>query len=247
MAANAALEIKVPKLDAAKRDTVSDDEARDLLIGASRLPNKRRAAMAKAVLSMLLYAALRRQELLDLRLPDINFADGSVVVRSGKGQKARTVWPNHDALVAVREWLRLRLDAKEDWLWPVDRSRPMGFNGIRVLVEEVKTVSGLSDHHNIHPHAMRRGCATRLMVQGTDIRSIQGFLGHSCLETTAICLASNQQRLKQISHLGGLHQGPVNPAAQRPKEEAPRPHTRSSDHSAARRTSYRQDKRGSPP
>ena len=208
---NPATGIKIPKLDAANRPTVSDEEAVALLIGAERLPNKRRSAMAKAVVSVLLYTALRRAELVALRLGDVDFKEGSINVRSGKGEKQRTVWPTHETFVALREWLLLRPKAKEDWLWATDVSRPMHFNGLRALVEEVKTVAGLASHDNIKPHAMRRGCATRLMNQGADIRSIQGFLGHSDLATTAVYLASDQQRLKQLSQFGSLSPGQAEP------------------------------------
>ena len=201
---NPALVVKLPRLDAAKRNVTSDDEVRALLTAAERLPNLRRSALAKAMLSVLVYGALRRQELLDMRIADINLKDGSVTIRSGKGQKPRIVWPHRECLIALREWLAVRPKAEQDWLWPFDKTRRFHYNGLRSILEEVKAVAGLRDHSNIHPHSLRRNCATRLMQQGADLRSIQQFLGHAELTTTAVYLATDEQRLRQMSKLGSL-------------------------------------------
>ena len=72
VAANPATEVSTPKLDAARRDPVSDDELRDILAACERIANPQRAALARAILSVFAYAGLRRQECLSLRLDDVS-------------------------------------------------------------------------------------------------------------------------------------------------------------------------------
>lgn len=196
--------IALPKKDAAHRLLVSDDEVAQLLLACVRQSDERQIALSRAVLSVLVYAGLRRQELLDLKLDDIRGSDGGIVVRSGKGGKSRTVYPCRECCNAVQDWIAVRGTYPHDWLWARDGSRRIGDEGLASLLETVKATAGLAGHDNIKPHSLRHNCATRLMRNGADLRSIQAFLGHSQLETTAVYLHTDSERLRFISHLGSL-------------------------------------------
>jgi len=205
LAENPVRSVTMPKLDAARRELVSDDEVRALLTACERLADPVKAARARGMFAVLCYAALRRQELLDLKLDDVHLKERCVVVRQGKGKKARTVYPHSDCLDALRQWLALRpRDCKHDWLWAFDRNRRIHDRGLNTLLAEVKAIAGLADHTNILPHSLRHNCATRYLRAGADIRAIQAMLGHSQLETTAIYLHTDEARQREISNLGGL-------------------------------------------
>jgi site-specific recombinase XerD len=77
-------------------------------------------------------------------------------------------------------------------------------NGLHNLIEALKATAGLRDHANILPHSLRHACATRLMRNGADIRSIQAFLGHSQMTTTAQYLHTDEERLRDISELASM-------------------------------------------
>jgi site-specific recombinase XerD len=211
--------IALPKKDAAHRLLVSDEEVRQLLMACERQPNEREIALSRAIVSVLVYAGLRRQELLDLKLGDFREADGGVVVRSGKGNKSRTVYPCCECCNAVQEWIVVRGKCAHDWIWARDASRRIGDEGLASLLETVKATAGLAGHDNIKPHSLRHNCATRLMRNGADLRSIQTFLGHSQLETTAVYLHTDTERLRQISQLGSLKTG-QQPSLQGVQEKA---------------------------
>ena len=212
--------IKTPKLDAPKRDVVQDDEVRQLLAAAQRIHPPYRAALAHGLLSVLCYGGLRRQELLDLRVDDILLGDGAIVVREGKGRKRRVVYPHADCMAAIRRWLVFRpADCKHDYLFVHDKGRRVHQMGIVSIMRQVKACAGLSESDNIHPHSIRRNCATRIMRCGGNIRDIQAFLGHANLETTAIYLSTDEEQLRKISTLGGLGEGQTTPA----KGETPKP------------------------
>jgi integrase/recombinase XerC len=66
------------------------DEAVDALLRATRLePDSRLRLRDEALLALLVYAGVRIQEACDVQLRDLDLASGTLVVRSGKGGKAR--------------------------------------------------------------------------------------------------------------------------------------------------------------
>jgi site-specific recombinase XerD len=153
---------------------------------------------------VLCFAGLRRAECLALKLDDVNLAKSCIIVRQGKGQKSRTVYPYAACMEALREWLALRPQANHDYLFPFDKKRRICNQGLARLLEDIKAIAGLADHDNVKPHSLRHNCATRLLRNGADMRTIQAFLGHSHLSTTSIYLHTDETRLREVASLGGL-------------------------------------------
>ena len=212
LTSNPALEVSTPKLDAPRRQPVSDDELRDLLAACDRIANLQRAALARAILSVFAYGGLRREECLSLRLNDVNFDLKCLIVRQGKGKKSRTIYPHPDCLKALREWLRVRpKNCTHDWLFAYQTNRRLHHLGLRTLLEEVKAISGHRSAVHIQPHAIRHNFASRLMRKGADLQSIQDLLGHASIATTAVYLHGDEARLREVAHLGSLE--PSGPTA----------------------------------
>lgn len=202
---NPAKALTMPKKDAAKRLLVTDEEVSALLQACERQKDPRQVALSRAMLSVLVYAGLRREELLTLRVSDVQFDDKSILVRSGKGSKSRTVYPHPDCLTALREWLAIRpKDCTHDFLWARDRSRRIYDEGAMSILETVKAIAGLADHANIKFHGLRHNFASRLLSNGADIRSIQAALGHAQLTTTAIYLHLTEHQARQTAVFAAL-------------------------------------------
>jgi site-specific recombinase XerD len=231
--------VSMPRKDAAGRLTISDDEIRLLLEAVERDRNPKRLAQRRAVLYVGIYGALRRAEMTDLRVDDIDVSRRSVLVRSGKGAKSRVVFLPDAAIAALREWITLRGKCLHPYLFSTDRRRRMHFNGIAALLEEIKMVAGLADHDNIKWHSIRHWRATDLLRAGADLKTISTVLGHSSLQTTSIYLHSDEQQARIAADLSCLNQQTQEepkpqPAAERPTlrvvgtrgEERERPRSR---------------------
>jgi integrase/recombinase XerC len=104
--------VTLPKLDAAERRLVDDDDLQKLLEAAGRQLSVFRCTRDRGMLAVLIYCGLRRQELLDLRLTDLNLETRSLLVQQGKGKKSRVVPLCQEAIPPLREWLAMRARLK---------------------------------------------------------------------------------------------------------------------------------------
>src|SRR5262249_20326770 len=97
------------------------------------------------------------------------------------------------------------------YLFVTDRRRRLGEVGLHALIETAKSLADLREHRNIKPHSIRHAAATRLLRNGADLRSIQQFLGHSQLQTTAMYLHTDEQQLQRIAGLSELPSSQASP------------------------------------
>ena len=148
----------------------------------------RRAALAggprdAALTALLLLAGLRVSEALALRPQDVILRErsGSVVVRSGKGGKRRTVPLCQTAREMLAPWLREREGMAV--LFPggrgKDRMTRQGAWWLLRCIAERARVEGL------HPHALRHSFAKGLVDGGVSLDRVALLLGHASLNTTA--------------------------------------------------------------
>jgi site-specific recombinase XerD len=204
---NPAPEVELPKMDAATRLLVSDEDLMRLLEATDRLHSEFRRVRDRAILAVLIYCGVRRQELLDLRVADVNLEDRALLVQQGKGRRSRVLPLCQEAVPPLMEWLALRRTftrCRHDALFVTDQHQRVGDNTLRHLLEEVKAIAGIRDDPRIKPHSIRHAAATRMLRNGADIKSIQAFLGHSLLQTTSIYLHGSEQQVRMVIETVGL-------------------------------------------
>lgn len=134
-------------------------------------------------LAMVMYGAgLRISEALALTVNDIDGARGVILVRHGKGNKAREA----KLSPVLYQWLR------DYWA----RTRPpmpyLFANATGKLPTHATIASALAKaaksawiKKRVTPHVLRHSFATHLLEEGTDVRVVGALLGHACIETTA--------------------------------------------------------------
>jgi integrase/recombinase XerD len=202
---NPAKQVAMPKLDAAIRKTVSDEEITLLLNACERQRSPRQIALSKAMISVFAYGGLRRTEAFDLKIGDINLKEGSVLVQQGKGSKSRRVYVCQEAVDALAAWLAIReSDCQTDFLFMFDRRRRIHDDSMKTLMDTLKAAAGLRDHANILVHGLRHAAATRLLRNGANLKDIQVFLGHSNLQITSVYLHTDEEQAKGIASLTAI-------------------------------------------
>lgn len=216
LADNPAMCVNLPKKDAGTRRESSEEEIALLLAAVGKQRNQNRAVFERAVLATLVYTGLRRAEVCDLKLSDLDLAESWLLVTMGKGNKSRKVPLCSEVKDALAAWLRVRsVETKHDYLFSVALNRRMFYEGIRSVVENVKALAGLAERKHICPHSMRHACATRLMRQGATLADVMVWLGHSQIATTQRYLHCDEERLQKVAHMASLQ------PSQKPQETKP--------------------------
>lgn len=159
----------------------------DAIIGAIDR-SKNEGQRNRAILETLYSCGLRVSELCGLKLSDLYFDKGFIIVE-GKGSKQRLVPISPRAIKEIRLWLTDRNSWRvkpgyEDHLflarWGKGISRIMVFH----LIKELARQAGITK--NISPHTFRHSFATHLLEGGANLRAIQCMLGHESIATTEI-------------------------------------------------------------
>lgn len=155
----------------------------------------------RAVLETLYSTGMRRMELVNLEVPDIDRERGTVLIRLGKGRKDRIIPIGERALHWIDRYLdRARLHLVVD---PNDQTLFLTRAGEAFNLGWLSnTVSRYVDQANLGKrgacHLFRHTMATLMLENGCDIRFIQAMLGHAELSTTQIYTQVAIRVLKQM-------------------------------------------------
>jgi len=152
-------------------------------------PRTPRGYRDRLILEMLYSSALRREEIANLLLDDIDPTTGYVFVREGKGGKDRVVPLGRSVCVLVKSYLTgVRPqwpDAECDRHLFLNRwGRGMAPNAVWAVVHKYANRAGLEKP--VSTHTFRHACATHMLRNGAPIRQLQEMLGHSSLATTQL-------------------------------------------------------------
>jgi integrase/recombinase XerD len=141
----------------------------------------------RAIIETLYGAGLRVSELVNLRITDINFGEGYVIV-TGKGSKQRLVPIGRKALKEIefyrQERNQLKVITDGNILFLNRRGRKLTRVMIFTIIKDLAERAGIKK--NVSPHTFRHSFATHMVEAGADLRAVQEMLGHESILTTEI-------------------------------------------------------------
>jgi len=152
----------------------------------------------RAMLEVFYAGALRVSEITSLKLEDVKLEMGYVLVR-GKGDKERIVPLGRSAQEALSTYLR---DARPNLA--AGKTPPFLFiaRGAKKLtrqrVWQMVGIASSSAGRHASPHMLRHSCATHMVENGADLRTVQTILGHTDISTTQIYTHVALDRLKSV-------------------------------------------------
>jgi len=173
---------------------LSREEVSRLIAAAGNLKHQTALALAYGT-------GLRVNEVVTLKVGDIDSQRMTLRVEQGKGQKDRYAMLSPVLLERLRVWWRVaRAQGKMldgGWLFPgLNPIHPLSARQLNRAIHTAADEAGIEKH--ISMHSLRHAFATHLLEQKVDIRLIQVLLGHKKLETTALYAQVATDILREI-------------------------------------------------
>jgi integrase/recombinase XerD len=139
----------------------------------------------RIVLSLIYSAGLRSQEVINLKISDIDFERKTIHIRQSKYKKDRIV-PLSDYM---QKGLKKYLAAYNPYTWLFNGKEPDGRYSAKglswVMREALKKTSIAKD---VNLHSLRHSYATHLLEEGINIVTVKNLLGHADIAMTMIYL-----------------------------------------------------------
>jgi integrase/recombinase XerD len=196
------LNIDSPKQWKVLPKSLSRDEV-EATLAAARPGRQTARAVAlglrdRAMLELLYAGGVRVSEVADARLEDLKVDMGYILVR-GKGDKERMVPLGVPAQQALQQYLKSGRQVIVN-----KKFSPLLFAGVgarrltRQRVWQLVGEASLASGRHASPHMLRHSCATHMVENGADLRTVQTILGHSDISTTQIYTHVALDRLKSV-------------------------------------------------
>lgn len=152
-----------------------------------------------------IHTGMRRGEMFNLRWSDVNFQTSVITIPTSKGGEMRHI-PMNDKVAEILRGLPSRM--KGEWVFPSSTgTTPMDGNNFtkRVFNPALKK----AEIADFHWHDLRHTFASRLVMKGNDLRTVQELMGHKKIEMTL-----------RYSHLSPKHKMDAVQTLIQPQKEA---------------------------
>ncbi len=139
---------------------------------------------------------LRVEEIVKLRLEDIDAERHVSHIKGGKGKKDRYTLLSEVALEELNKYIS-EYNITSGWLFPGARpGRYLSTRSVQKICR--KALNQTSILKKVSPHTFRHSFATHLLEAGVDLRYIQELLGHQSSKTTEIYTHVSTKELGRI-------------------------------------------------
>jgi len=153
----------------------------------------------RAWMETLYSTGIRRVELRNLELSDIDWERRTLFIRQGKGRKDRVVPIGDRALAWIDKYIhegRPDVGTQQRTIFLTAKGRPMHHVHLSQQVRRYLLQAKIDKAGGCH--LFRHSAATLMLEGGADIRYIQAFLGHQKLNTTQVYTHVSIDKLREI-------------------------------------------------
>lgn len=156
----------------------------------------------KCILMTLYSGGLRRSELINLKIADIDSKRMLIRIINSKGNKDRYTLLSAKLLNLLRDYFRFY----KPKLWLFEGQGGGQYSATSIANIFRKALGNAQINKHATPHTLRHSLATHLLEQGISLRYIQELLGHSSIKTTEIYTHVSSRQLSNIKNpLDNLH------------------------------------------
>jgi integrase/recombinase XerD len=171
-----------------------------------KIPDRRRAIGRRdyAILLIFLKYGVRRKQVTELLIKDIDWREGTIHFRAMKGGKPVVVPMDKEVAEALLDYLkRDRKDTTYPYVFVKHQTgqtngQPLG-RALWFMVSRHLEKAGLPVGHRYRgPHALRHTVATELLRKGQPIKTIADLFGHRNINTTSIYTKVDMTSLRKL-------------------------------------------------
>ena len=189
--------LEKPKIKRTLPTFLDEDESRELLQACINMKTmyKSRRSRDIAIIAMFLFTGVRRKELLNLKLRDLNLTQG--YIRVSAKNKERLIPLNETALDFLKDYLKVRPNRTVDNIFVSTNRKdsPLTEQGLADVFRELK--QRVKFKKKLSPQILRHTFCTLMLRNGVNLRDIQLLAGHSDISTTAkFYLGCDDKQLK---------------------------------------------------
>ncbi|MBK8953935.1 MAG: tyrosine-type recombinase/integrase [Saprospiraceae bacterium] len=169
-------------------NVLSKEEVRTLLAGI-------RNQKHKMMLTTIYACGLRSNELLKLRLGDVDSKRNFLLIRQAKGKKDRCIPISDKLILELREYYKMY--RPKTWLFEGQfQGEPYSARSLQLVLKAAVRRAKIKKPVTLH--WLRHSFATHLLESGTDLRYIQVLLGHNSPKTTMIYTHVSELSISKI-------------------------------------------------
>lgn len=155
----------------------------------------------RTILEVLYATGIRKAELNNLQVEDVDYNEGYLRINNGKGGKDRVVPLGKIACRYLENYIKtirpaLRKDPHEQTLFLSVRGKKPKKMLLYFLIKEYAKKAKIKK--KISPHTFRHTCATLMLRNKANIRHVQEMLGHATLRSTQIYTSVSITDLKEV-------------------------------------------------
>lgn len=200
---NPAADIELPKIEKRLPKHVLTSEEVECILSQPDI-NTAHGIRDRAIMEVFYSTGIRRMELINLRLYDLDRERGTLMVRLGKGAKDRMVPIGERAIQWCDKYLmesrpELLINNAVDTFFITHLGEPFTPARMTQIVRRYVTQAEIGKSGSCH--LFRHTMATVMLENGADIRYIQEMLGHVKIDTTQIYTQVSIRRLKEVHDL----------------------------------------------
>lgn len=149
----------------------------------------------KTILLLTYGCGLRRSEIGNIKVSDLDSERNLMIIKNAKGKKDRYVPVSNKLVESLRHYYKMYKPKK--YLFETTSGKKYNVETIYKIFRRAFLVSGINKQAGIH--ALRHSYATHLLEAGTDLRYIQEILGHKSSKTTEIYTHVSNKNLSNIN------------------------------------------------
>lgn len=189
--------VAVPKIGKKLPVFLSEDKMDDIKYG-DFFAHTFEGTRDRLILEMFYQTGMRRAELVNLRLSDIDFARMQILV-TGKGDKQRLIPIEWELRHLIEDYLCCRkqdINPDNDYVFVTKKGKHVYDKLVYLAVK--KSLSNITTMDKKSPHVLRHTFATHLLNNGAELEAIKELLGHANLAATQVYTHTSFKQLIKV-------------------------------------------------